>query len=87
MEAREDRLSPTYDGLAEKFTTNPNILPIDWTSSMKEIPHKFLGIRKHLEITASTMTVEQAEQFAETTNDTLGSATTGTLPNFDDSCT
>ena len=53
---------------------------------MKEIPHKFLGIRKHLEITASTMTVEQAEQFAETTNDTLGSATTGTLPNFDDSC-
>lgn len=54
---------------------------------MKEIPHKLLGIRKHLEITASTMTVEQAEQFAETTNDTLGSATMGTLPNFDDSCT
>lgn len=50
-------------------------------------PHKLLDIRQYLELFASTMAVEQAEQSAETTDDALESAAMGTLPNFDDSCT
>ncbi len=87
MEAREDHLSPTYDGLAREIHHESQYPSHRLDIEHETKPHRLLGIRQHLELFASTMAVEQAEQSTETMDDALGSAAMGTLPNFDDSCT
>lgn len=85
METREDRLSPTYDSLAREIHHESPYPSHQLDIEHETKPHKPLGIRQHLELFASTMAVDQAEQSTETT-DAPGSAAMETLPNFDDSC-